>query len=102
MDTIMITLDSVKERFYQQWETTKEMGPACSATLFQLVNHEEVDNVDLFCYFLFGRSINYEYVDQAWEAVVPEVEKCLDTMSKNGIPEADEALKFYRSTVKGN
>ncbi|NWJ46379.1 MAG: hypothetical protein HXX08_10920 [Chloroflexi bacterium] len=102
MDTIMITIDSVKERFYQQWDNNKELGPACSATLFQLVNQDEVDNIDLFCYYLFGRTMSSQNINEAWETVKPEVEKCIDNMRNNGIPEADEALKFYRSVVKEN
>jgi hypothetical protein len=102
MKSMMISSDEVKERFYQQWETNKELGPACSATLFEMVNQDDLDRLDLFAYYLIGRTMSSPDIDTAWATVKPEVDKCIENMRQNGVPEADEALKFYRSVVKDN
>jgi hypothetical protein len=99
MDSLMISAEDVKARFYQQWEANKEMGPACSATLFEMVNQDDLDRVDLFCYYLIGRTMGAPEIDSAWVVVQPEVEFCIENMKRNGVPEAAEALRFYRNVM---
>lgn len=95
----MPELDEVKARFYQQWEATRELGPARAAIQFEMVNQNEIDRLDLFCYFLFGRSITSPDVDSAWTNVEPEVAQCLERMRQNGVPEIAEAANFYHKVV---